>query len=63
MLIIVFLEIVSYILQYGNYDLGIGIMLNLKLPIQAILSSVASKLIKEEKLREVKALIRRGMVI
>jgi len=53
-------ELTERILELGNYDLGVLIILNFDLPVSQILTNVVNILVKNTELSQVKNLLRRG---
>jgi len=53
-------ELTERVLELGNYDLGVLIILNFDLPVGQILTNVVNILVKNTELSQVKNLLRRG---
>jgi len=53
-------ELTERVLELGNYDLGVLIILNFELPVAQILTNVVNTLVKNTELNQVKNLLRRG---
>jgi len=53
-------EISEMVLACGNYDLGIGIILNFQLPVIPVLSNVVNLLAQKNQFRQVKHLVQRA---
>lgn len=59
---LIYLELTERVLQLGNYDLGVLIILNFELPVSRILTNVVNQLVKNSEFSQVKNLLRRGKV-
>jgi len=53
-------DLAETVLFFGNYDLGISLILNFQLPVSAVLGSVVQNLVKSNHWKRIEEFIQRG---